>query len=186
MSTDKPSPVNRFKTPLKLNCLLFFAQLISVLSQAGPKGILPVTHHVFGRMHCDLCCVGLECHFLSEVNTHPAGPQAGNSQSLPNHYFFFLPVTSTLFHPSHYSHFLFFKVWDLIAPSPTPFGSQKVPRPSVCYLQTSAVPKPRQGRGASQWGKNSFSPGTEEDKVSCLFSPSCLSLPHSFLRLASD
>lgn len=32
-------------------------------------------------------------------------------------------------------------------------------------------------RGLTAWG-NSFSPETEEDKVSCLFSPSHLSLPH--------
>lgn len=93
---------------------------------------------------------GWSATFYQRLTLIQLGPRLGIANLSPTTIFFFLPVTSTLFHPSHYSHFLFFKVWDLIAPSPTPFGSQKVPRPSVCYLQTSAVPKPRQGRGASQ------------------------------------
>lgn len=175
----QPCEANGFKTPLKPSCFLFLLSWFQYCRGLGLRGSSLSPGLSLAGCSGDLCPAALACHSLSEVSTRVAGPQAGSSQSLPKHYFL-LPSSHQRTAPSiQLQSFPLLKVRDLIAPSPSLFRRQQVPRPLLCYLQTSAVPKPRQGGGASQWGKNSFSPGTEEDKVSCLFSPSHLSLPHT-------
>lgn len=159
-----------FRHFLKLSCSLLplssgsqpglrVSSLLPLLSLAGCSG--------------DLCPAGLACHHLSEFST----PRMGIASPFPSTIFFPLQL------PAH--HFIYpitvissfegmgFKCTKALTLQKAE-SSQTSPVLStdLCCSQARAV-----WRGLTVW-RNSFSPETEEDKVSCLFSASHLSLPH--------
>lgn len=159
-----------FRHLLKLNCCLLplssgsqpglrISSLSPLLSLAGCSG--------------DLCPAGLACHHLSEVST----PRMGIASLFPSSIFF--PLQSPAHHSIHpitvissFEGMGFNCTKSLTLQKAESSQTYPVLSTDLCCSQARAA-----WRGLTVQ-RNSFSPETEEDKVSCLFSPSHLSLPH--------